>query len=234
MKTESKGMSRTSFILNLVISFVFYPTVTLLLAGSWRWVEGWIFGLWFSVMIMFNLIYLYFKDPALLKERTKAPGSDNQKPWDRYIMIFMFVSLVTWFIILPLDAQRFHWSPAFSPWLKIIGGAALLPALYLIERTTIENTYLSAMVRIQSERKQQVVSTGVYGFVRHPLYLGCFLMMMGAPLLVGSFYGLLTALLGSLVLVVRIYGEEKMLVEELEGYEEYQKKVKYRLLPFIW
>jgi protein-S-isoprenylcysteine O-methyltransferase Ste14 len=139
-----------------------------------------------------------------------------------------------WLVILPLDAERFHWSPAFPLWLKILGGVALLPALYLIERAVIDNTYLSAMVRVQSERKQRVITTGVYGFVRHPLYLGCMLMMLGASFMIGSVCGLIIALVALLVLTGRIIGEEKMMLEELEGYEAYQKKVKYRLIPFVW
>ena len=234
MTAESKKMSPVAFILNLVMSTLFFPAITLLLAGNWRWVEGWIFALWFDVMILFNIIYLYWKDPALLAERTKAPGSANQKSWDKYLMIAILAIALLWLVVLPLDAERFHWSPAFPLWLKILGGVALIPALYLIERATIDNTYLSAMVRIQSERKQHVITIGVYGFVRHPLYLGCALMMFSAPLLVGSTYGLVISLIGLLVLAGRIIGEEKMLVEELEGYAEYKKKVKYRLIPCVW
>jgi protein-S-isoprenylcysteine O-methyltransferase Ste14 len=234
MTTESKKMSPTAFGLNLLLTALVFPVVILLLAGNWRWLEGWLLALWIVVMIDFNVIYLYWKDPALLAERTKAPGSDNQKLWDKYLMISILALVILWLVILPLDAERFHWSPPFPLWLKILGGVALLPALYLIERTTIENTYLSTMVRIQSERKQRVITTGVYGFVRHPLYFGCMLLMFGAPLLVGSVYGLLIAFIGSLILAGRIIGEEKMLIEELEGYEAYQQKVKYRLIPFVW
>jgi protein-S-isoprenylcysteine O-methyltransferase Ste14 len=89
-------------------------------------------------------------------------------------------------------------------------------------------------VRIQSERKQQVITSGTYAFVRHPLYLGCFLMMLGAPLMLGSVYGLLISLVGTVGICYRIVGEERMLSQELEGYGEYQKRVKYRLIPFIW
>lgn len=234
MAADSKRMSPVAFILNVLMTGLFYPAFTLLLAGNWRWVEGWVFALWMVVMTDFNLIYLYWKDPALLAERAKVPGSDNQKAWDKYLMILIFAIAVLWLVVLPLDAERFHWSPAFPLWLKILGGVVLLPALYLIERATIDNTYLSAMVRIQSERKQHVISTGAYGFVRHPLYLGCTLMMFGAPLLVGSVYGLIISVIGLLVLAGRILGEEKMLVEELEGYDAYMEKVKYRLIPFVW
>lgn len=234
MTPEPKKMSLGALIANIIISAIFYPALMVLLSGNWRWLEGWLFALWFDVMLIFNMVYLYVKDPALLTERTKPVGSENQKTWDKYLIVFIFLLAIAWLVILPLDAGRFGWSPAFPLWLKIIGGLMLIPALYLIERTTIENTFLSASVRIQSERKQTVISTGVYGFVRHPLYLGCLLMMLGAPLMMGSLYGLIIAVVGAFVLAGRIVGEEKMLTEELEGYEEYKKKVLYRLIPHIW
>ncbi len=109
-----------------------------------------------------------------------------------------------------------------------------MPAFYLIYQATVENTYLSTLVRIQTDRNQRVISTGVYAFVRHPLYLGCLLMMLGAPLLLGSVYGLFIALIGLILLAGRIVGEEEMLTDELEGYKEYKKKVIYRLVPLIW
>jgi protein-S-isoprenylcysteine O-methyltransferase Ste14 len=186
-------------------------------------------------MIVFNMIYLYFKDPALLAERTKRPGSEkNEKSWDKLLLPGILLVAVAWLIILPLDAERFHWSPAFPLWLKIVGGLMLILSLYLIERTTMENTYLSTMVRIQEERKQQVITTGVYGLVRHPLYLGTTLMMIGAPLLLGSVVCLVITVVTMPAIIIRIFGEEKMMIEELEGYEEYKKKVKFRLIPLVW
>lgn len=165
MAAENKKMSPVAFVLNALGTALFFPVITLLLAGNWRWVEGWIFALWLVVMILFDMTYLYWKDPALLTERTKAPGSGNQKSWDKFLMIFILALALLWLVIPPLDAERFHWSPAFPLWLKILGGVALIPALYLIERASIDNTYLSTRVRIQSERKQHVITTGAYRFV---------------------------------------------------------------------
>jgi protein-S-isoprenylcysteine O-methyltransferase Ste14 len=221
-------------IVMCIVSAVFFPGIILLLAGDWRWVEGWIFGLWFDAMLLSNMIYLYRFDPALLAERSRRPGSDNQKRWDKYLLTAVYVIALVWLVILPLDARRFGWSPAFPLWVKVLGGVALIPALFFILRATVENTFLSTLVRIQTERKQRVISTGVYSFVRHPLYLGCTLMMFGAPLLLGSLWGLIITVLAFGVLIGRIMGEEKMLVDELEGYIEYKTKVKYRLVPFIW
>lgn len=234
MTTENNKMTVGRFIFSSIITILIFPAVILFLSGNWLWLEGWIFSLWFDAMVLSNMIYLYWKDPALLAERSKAPGSDNQKQWDKYLIIVIYLWALVWFIIMPLDAKRFGWSPLFPVWLKVLGGVALLPALYLIYQATVENTYLSTLVRIQTDRNQHVISTGVYGFVRHPLYLGCLLMTLAAPLLLGSLYGLIIGFFGVIVVVGRIIGEENMLVNELEGYEEYQKKVKYRLVPFVW
>ncbi len=234
MEMATNKMTVGRFIFSSLITILIIPAVILFLSGNWLWLEGWIFSLWFDAMVLSNMMYLYWKDPALLAERSKAPGSDNQKQWDKYLIIGIYLWALVWFIIMPLDAKRFGWSPLFPVWVKVLGGVALLPALYLIYQATVENTYLSTLVRIQTDRKQHVISTGVYGFVRHPLYLGCLLMTLGAPLLLGSLYGFIIGFIGVIAVVGRIIGEENMLVNELEGYEEYKKKVTYRLVPFVW
>ena len=234
MTKETKTKTLGGFIFNSLLIIILFPAIILPVSGNWFWVEGWIFSLWFDAMVLSNYVYLYLYDPALLAERSKAPGSDNQKKWDKVILSGAYLMWLAWFILMPLDAERFGWSPAFPVWLKVVGVAALLPALYFIYRATVDNTFLSTMVRIQTDRKQQVISTGVYSFVRHPLYLGVLLMLFGAPLLLGSIFGEIIGLIAVVVLVGRIIGEEKMLVNELEGYEDYKKKVKYRLIPFVW
>lgn len=234
MSSDVKRPPLAQFITGLVLTLLFFPALILGLGGNWRWVEGWLFALWFVVMVLASTVYLYFGDPALLAERSKPPGSENQKGWDALLLSGIYIMALAWLVILPLDAERFHRSPAFPLWLKVLGGLMLLPALYLIQRATMENTYMSTLVRVQEERQQQVVSTGVYGFVRHPMYLGCMLMMYGASFLTGSLFGLLIATVGTVVLVARILGEEKMLLTELDGYDEYERKVRYRLIPHVW
>jgi len=231
---QKKQATKTQFIFSSLITVLIFPALILFASGNWLWPEGWIFSLWIDAMVLSNMVYLYLQDPELLAERSKAPGSDNQKQWDKYLLTGAYIMALVWLIVMPLDAERFEWSPAFPFWLKAVGGAMLIPALFFIYRATVENTYLSTLVRVQTERKQQVISTGVYSFVRHPLYLGCLLMLLGAPLLLGSIFGLLIGLVAFFVLAGRIMGEEKMLVDELEGYDEYKKKVVYRLIPFVW
>jgi len=139
-----------------------------------------------------------------------------------------------WIVVMPLDAKRFGWTTSFPLWVKIIGGITLSLSFFFFFRSYADNTFVSPLVRIQSERKQQIVTTGVYGFVRHPMYLAGILLFIGTPLLLGSLYGMVIGMTMLFLLVGRIVGEEKTLVDELEGYAKYTKKVKYRLIPFVW
>ena len=221
-------------VLNSLITILFFPAIVLLASGDWRWFEGWIFSLWFVVMVLSATIYLAIRDPALLAERSRLRFAENQKTWDKYVLLTIYLLFFSWFVVMPLDARRFRWSPNFPLWLKVLGGLMLIPSLYLIFESTAENTFASTMVRIQKERKQRVISTGVYGFVRHPMYLGAVLMLFGAPFLLGSLAGLIIATITSGVLVGRILGEERMLITELEGYSQYREKVRYRLIPLVW
>jgi len=233
METGTAKPGIVKLLLTAVYILIF-PALVLLLSGDWLWIEGWIFNLWFIALCATVIIYLYINDPALLAERYKQPGAANQRRWDKYVVIGIALGFILWIVIMPLDAKRFGWSAGFPLWLKAIGMIGLLLSAFLFYRSYADNTFLSGLVRIQAERKQRVVSTGVYGFVRHPMYLGGILLFIGAPLLMGSFYGVITGILLSLLLMFRIIGEETMLVTELEGYADYRKKVKYRLLPFIW
>jgi protein-S-isoprenylcysteine O-methyltransferase Ste14 len=112
---------------------------------------------------------LYRNDPALLAERYKQPGTANQKGWDKYVVYGLVLGFTLWIVIMPLDAKRYGWSVNFPLWLKIIGGIGLLLSSFLFYRSYADNTFVSPLVRIQAERKQQVVSTGVYGSER-PCY----------------------------------------------------------------
>lgn len=149
-------------------------------------------------------------------------------------MAIVALLFFSWLLLMPLDARRFHWSRPFPMGLEAIGGALLLPAGFLMSRALADNPFASAMVRIQGERRQRVVSTGVYGVVRHPMYLGAIGMLLGAPLLLGSSLGLAIGVAAMAALGTRILGEERLLDAGLEGYADYRKKVRYRLIPYVW
>jgi len=211
-----------------------FPVILLVLSGDAAWPEGWIFSIWFLVLCYATILYLYWKDPALLEERYKQPGTGNQETWDRYVVYGLLIGFIVWIVIMPLDARRFGWSPLFPLLLKGVGGTGLAGSFFLFFRSYTDNTFLSPLVRIQEERKQRVVSTGVYGVIRHPMYLGAILMFLGAPLLLGSSLGVIAGLALTILLMARIVGEEGMLARELEGYREYMQNVRYRLFPFLW
>jgi protein-S-isoprenylcysteine O-methyltransferase Ste14 len=221
----------------IVLTFLYlliFPALILFLSGDYTWPQGWIFCIWFLLLCYSTILYLHQKDPALLAERYKQPGAGNQERWDRYVVYSLLVGFILWIVIMPLDAKRFGWSPLFPLPLTVLGGAGLVGSFFLFFRSYADNTFLSPLVRIQEDRKQQVVSTGVYGFVRHPMYLGAILMFIGAPLLLGSIFGVLVGLALTVLLMGRIQGEEAMLTRDLAGYREYTHTVRYRLIPHLW
>jgi protein-S-isoprenylcysteine O-methyltransferase Ste14 len=211
-----------------------WPALLLWVSGDWRWVEGWVFAVWFLTLCASSIVWLYRRDPALLEERYRKPGSGGQSRADTLIVYGLVIGFTIWIIVTPIDAHRFAWTPRPPRWLEPVGGGLLIVSAFFLFRSFTDNTFLSPLVRIQTERKQQVVSTGVYGFVRHPMYLGAVCMFLGMPLLLGSTAGVLLGILLTVLVMVRIVGEEKLLARELEGYDDYRRRVRTRLLPYIW
>jgi protein-S-isoprenylcysteine O-methyltransferase Ste14 len=156
----------------------------------------------------------------------------DQKVWDKAFFLLMNVSFMSWLVLMPLDAVRFHWSQV-PVWLQVAGAIVLLCSFPLFFATFRENSYLSPMVRIQKDRGQTVVSTGPYHYVRHPMYAAALLLMFGTTLLLGSWYGLLLVLIFVGMIAGRAVLEERTLREELQGYDSYMAQVKYRLIPYI-
>jgi protein-S-isoprenylcysteine O-methyltransferase Ste14 len=203
-------------IIKLFLTFIYiliFPVVLLIISGNWFWIQGWLFSIWFLGLSYTTIIYLYIYNPELLEERYRKPGSGNEKGWDKYFIYILLPSFIVWFVIMPLDAQRFDWTINFPLWLETIGFILLIVSGFFLLRSFKDNNFVSPLVRIQSDRDQKVVSTGVYGFVRHPMYLGGLTLFLGTPLLLGSLYGLIIGLFLSLLFVARIIGEEKMLIE---------------------
>ncbi|HYW39827.1 MAG TPA: isoprenylcysteine carboxylmethyltransferase family protein [Terriglobales bacterium] len=219
-------------LLLTAVAVVFLGLV-LWLSGDWRWVEGWIFVVWWVSFFAFNLLWLRSRDPALLAERMRMPGSGGESRSDLAILIGIKVCGLAWIVVPALDV-RFGWTPRLPLWCEICGAILLLGGSFPFFRAFTDNTFASQLVRIQTERGQHVIDTGVYGFVRHPMYLGASLVFFGGALLLGSSSGLLLGLAMVGLLVVRIFGEEKLLARDLEGYRAYREKVRYRLIPHVW
>jgi len=203
------------------------------LSGDWGWVEGWILGVWLAVFIAGSGFWLYYKDPALLAERMRMPGTGGESRFDLVILIGVKLVWVAWMVLPALDV-RFGWTTRLPLWSEVCGGVLLFAGSVFMFRAVADNTFASQLVRIQTERGQHVIDTGVYRFVRHPMYLGGSLMLVGGGLLLGSIVGLVIGIGEVLLLVVRIFIEEKLLVRDLAGYQEYRRNVRYRLVPHVW
>lgn len=210
-----------------------WPTLLVLVAGDWRWLGGWLFGAWFVAMSAHVLVWLYLYDPALLAERYRKPGTGGQSQHDRRLVYVLFGTWVVWFVVMPLD-HRFGWSPALPIAAVVAGLVVLMISWFFLFRACKDNSYASTLVRIQRERGQKLVSTGVYAIVRHPMYLGGTLLFVAAPLVTGALTAYVPGLLLVAIVVARIGDEEALLVKELEGYEDYRRRVRWRLVPYLW
>jgi protein-S-isoprenylcysteine O-methyltransferase Ste14 len=163
----------------------------------------------------------------------KFPVRHEQPLWDRVLMSFFIVIYAGWHVLMGVDAKRIAWSN-IPVWLQAIGALLVLVGNLVTMEVFRVNSFAAPVVRHQVERKQRVITTGVYAYIRHPMYAGAMIYLIGTPLLVSSWMGLMAMPLIVLMLSMRIGREEKLLREELEGYDEYASKVRWRLIPRVW
>jgi protein-S-isoprenylcysteine O-methyltransferase Ste14 len=214
------------------VSFLLMAACLFLPAGTIAWSAGWIFLMLLHGWLLIGVWLLLKYNPGLLQERLTI-SQPNQKAWDKVFLLLYELFLFAWLVLMPLDVVRFHWSQ-MPLLLQVVGAMALVASFVFISLTFRENSFLSPTVRIQEERKQTVITTGPYHYVRHPMYAGGLLLFLGTPLLLGSWYGLLLVLVMLPGLAVRTILEERVLREELPGYAAYMTQVKYRFLPYVW
>jgi protein-S-isoprenylcysteine O-methyltransferase Ste14 len=210
-----------------------FPVALFWSAGTLKWPTAWVFLGMFVIFGAVVSLVLRKRDPALLKERFSPPLQPGQPLYDK-VFYFLFVPVfLLWLPVMGLDAVRLAWSDP-PAWLQVVGGFLFSVALVLLYTVFTSNTFLSPVIRVQAERKQTVVDSGLYGVVRHPMYSSIGLMALGASLLMGSYMGVGIAILLTVMLAVRSVLEEGTLARELEGYEEYRGKVRYRMIPGLW
>lgn len=216
----------------IIVLLIAFSLALFLPAGTLAWPAAWLFlVLFFGFFIAIN-VWLARYNPGLLQERLNFGTADQQGP-DKIIFPILLLFPFLWLAFIGLDARRFHWS-AVPLWVEGLGGLLVLGSFYLFFLTFRENSYLSTVVRVQKDRGHQVISTGPYHYVRHPMYSGMLLFMLGTPLLLGSAYGVLVGLLLVLALAWRARLEERTLLRELTGYDTYMTQVRYRFIPFVW
>jgi protein-S-isoprenylcysteine O-methyltransferase Ste14 len=221
----------TRILGNLLLVLSILAAILFLPAGSLEWVQAWIF---IAILGIFFLLYIYwgiYKDPQQFQERSQI--SKNVKRWDRIIMGIYAGFLPTVFIVAGFDVVRFGWSEVPVPF-QMLAWLGLCAAAALILWTVAANTYLARYVRIQDDRGQKVITTGPYHYVRHPMYLGIMILFLSIGPVLGSCYALIPGAIIDILFIIRTAKEDKTLQEELEGYQDYARQVKYRLIPWIW
>lgn len=213
----------TKFLLGLVLlgAMLFLPAGMLSYPGAWLFI-----ALLFVPMLIMGIV-LFARAPALLEKRLNNKESEKTQ---RGVIALSGLMFPVGFVLSALDF-RFGWS-SVPLWLTVLCSALFLLGYGMYAEVMRENAYLSRTVEVQED--QVVISTGLYGIVRHPMYLATLFMFLPLPLILGSFWGLIPFALYPVVTVIRILNEEKVLSDGLEGYTAYKAKVKYRLIPFVW
>ena len=206
-------------IIKFIIGIAFVIVLVFLPAGSFEYVNGWLFvGLLFVPMLILGLV-LFVKAPDLLKKRLDAKEKENTQ---KSVVIASGLLFIGGFTVAGLD-YRFGWSHV-PTWLIIMASVILIVSYALYAEIMRENTYLSRTIEVQDN--QTVIDTGLYGIVRHPMYAVTIWLFLSIPVVLGSLWSLLCFLPYVAVIVVRIINEEKILEQKLEGYVKYKKKVK--------
>jgi protein-S-isoprenylcysteine O-methyltransferase Ste14 len=187
--------------------------------------EAWMYLSIFFAASVLTTAFLMRRDPALLERRMRGGPTAEKRPVERLIMAFTSIGFIALLVVPALD-HRFGWSDVPA------GDALVAVGFYFIFLVYRENTFTSATIEVAEGQK--VVSTGPYAIVRHPMYASALLYLVGTPLALGSYWGLLPLVAMLPFLIWRLFDEEKFLAEHLPGYLEYQKKVTHRLVPGIW
>ena len=216
-----------SALVKFLLGFILIGVMLFLPAWTFNYFGAWLFIAVLFIPVLIMGVVLYIKEPSLLEKRLSNKEKEKTQKGVVALSALMFIS---GFVISALDF-RFSWS-RMPLWLTIGAAVIFLVGYALFAEVTRENVYLSRTIEVQEGQK--VVSTGLYGVVRHPMYLSTLLMFFSIPWILGSFWGLIPFVLYPFIIVTRILNEEKVLTCELAGYAEYKAKVKYRLIPFVF
>lgn len=214
----------------LVGGSLFLGLLLFLPAGTFNYWQAWVFIVVFMVTMSVFGIYFSITDPALVERRKQAGPTAEQSMLQKIVITILFIGLSALPVLSALD-RRFGWSE-MPPLVSWIGNALLVLSFIMFTFVFNVNSYGASTIRV--EQDQKVISTGPYALVRHPMYDGALVMVVGIALALGSWWALALLAITIPVLVIRILDEEKVLAKDLPGYTEYEQKVRYRLVPYLW
>jgi protein-S-isoprenylcysteine O-methyltransferase Ste14 len=224
-------------VLNLIVqTIVWFGLMGAIIfgaAGTTDYAGGWLYlGEMIAIAVVFGL-YMVRVDPGLLRERLKPPIQKDQPLADKLIIIPLLLLLFGAMGFMAADAARWRLSTV-PPSVQWAGSALLLATILFMHWTMRTNSFAAPVVKIQKERGQTVITTGPYAIVRHPLYFGALFYVAATSLVLGSWWGLATVPLVACAFGIRIRVEEKALREGLQGYDDYTRRVRWRLIPLLW
>jgi protein-S-isoprenylcysteine O-methyltransferase Ste14 len=223
-----KGLVRSLFQIGL------FAAVLLIPAGTWQWPRAIPFLHVYSVLSLISIVSLARWKPASLEARVERGTAKDQPKADRIASLFLVLLTLAWFVLIGIDVHRLHLLPFPPMWLSVVGAIVALAGYGFMVTAVWQNPYAAPIVGDQSEREQVVIDSGVYGRIRHPLYLGYILFLTSLGLWLGSTVSALVMPVVAAPIVARILIEEKNLCEHLPGYVEYMTQVPYRLVPLAW
>ncbi|MBO0778267.1 MAG: isoprenylcysteine carboxylmethyltransferase family protein [Ktedonobacteraceae bacterium] len=212
------------------ITFVVFGALLFLPAWTFNYWQAWVFIAVLAVSSSIPVIHLMLKNPAVLQRRMHAGPTAETRTTQKFLSSVTLLSVPVVMVLSAFD-HRFGWSPVPVA-VSVIGDALVAIGVGITMLVIIQNNYAAATITV--EAGQKLTTTGLYGLVRHPMYVGILIMMAGIPLALDSWWGLVILIPDAIALALRILDEEKMLKQELAGYSEYTQKVHYRLMPYVW
>jgi protein-S-isoprenylcysteine O-methyltransferase Ste14 len=228
---EPQGVNRRRVALTLLSMAVFFALFVLLPDWTWGWTKGRLFSLVFLGASAVSVSYLWRANPQVVIARSRSHTGTER--WDIILLYFFIPSIIAIVPVAALDDDQFHWFP-LPWWVCGVGYVMFLVGFGIVTWAEAVNKFFEPTVRLQTDRGHTVVDTGPYAIVRHPGYVGFFLMAMGAALSLGSLWALIPVGLASLMLILRAQWEDQTLQAELQGYKEYTQRVRHKLIPGVW
>jgi protein-S-isoprenylcysteine O-methyltransferase Ste14 len=220
-------------VAQVLLFVVVVPLLPLLISWRWDWWEAWAYAVVCILGFAISRALAARRHPDLLAERARLLQHENAKSWDRVLapLVGLGGGLIP--LVVGLDA-RFEWSPTFSLPARLASLLIIIAGFALGSYALIENRFFSGMVRIQTDRGHRLVSTGPYRWMRHPGYAGALLTYLATPVFLSSYGAFLPVAFVTAVLIIRTRLEDTALQEELDGYRDYARRVRYRLIPGVW
>lgn len=213
-----------------ILGMAMFAALLFVPAGTVNYWQAWVFLAVITITTLGPYLHLSRIDPAAVERRRNAGPNAETRPVQKVVVVGIIVAFAALLPVAALD-HRFGWSSVPTV-VAVLGNVMVGVGMGMAMLVIYQNRYASANITVEAD--QPLVTSGLYGFVRHPMYFSSVIMAIGMPVALGSYWGLLFVIPTLILLAVRINDEERMLVDELAGYEQYRQQVRYRFLPYIW